>query len=235
MDFFQVSRILLNRKFLNNSAKLLSWCNCFGGGIFLSIGLFHLLPEANELLEDAFSEVQDKNLFQKLPVAFMLSFTSYSAILFIEKVLFDSHALIDHGHEHGHGHDHDDHDESKKVDVDAEYEDEMNVKNLLSGRSKVASFVAPSSEVTKMKNASFAALSRFSMTQKEQIKKEQDELFIDKNSKDDETHDHEHDHENEGVKGGSLTAYMLLVALSIHSIFEGLALGVKSESEAVHT
>jgi hypothetical protein len=48
---------------------------------------------------------------RKFPFPFFLAFLTYSLILFIEKVAFNSHALIDHnhgdhGHSHSHGHDH---------------------------------------------------------------------------------------------------------------------------------
>ncbi len=42
----------------------------------------------------------------------MLVFAGYSFILIIDRVMFDSHALFEHGEE-GHGHGHDDHDEEK--------------------------------------------------------------------------------------------------------------------------
>lgn len=50
-----------------------------------------------------------------MPISYFLAFISYSLILFVEKIAFDSHALIshdhgegEHGHSHGHGHEHGD-------------------------------------------------------------------------------------------------------------------------------
>jgi hypothetical protein len=43
------------------------------------------------------------------PLPFVLVFAGYSFILIIDRVMFDSHALFEHGHgdeEKGHGHDH---------------------------------------------------------------------------------------------------------------------------------
>ena len=39
---------------------------------------------------------------------YFIAFLTYSLILFIEKVAFNSHALIEHDHGDGHGHGHDD-------------------------------------------------------------------------------------------------------------------------------
>ena len=74
--------------------KLLSIINTFSGGIFLGLGLFHQLPEANEMLED--------NTIQKhYPFTYLLCFITYSLILFIEKVATDAHNIADaHGHNH---------------------------------------------------------------------------------------------------------------------------------------
>jgi hypothetical protein len=53
------------------------------------------------------------------PLPFVLVFAGYSFILIIDRVMFDSHALFEHGHgdeEKGHGHGHEDHHEQiKKV------------------------------------------------------------------------------------------------------------------------
>lgn len=65
--------------------------NAFSGGLFLGIGLFHVLPESAEMLEQ----------MSEMPVAYFCAFLSYALILFVEKVAFNSHALL-------HGHDHDD-------------------------------------------------------------------------------------------------------------------------------
>lgn len=45
------------------------------------------------------------NVLRVYPFVYFLAFITYSLILFIEKVAFNSHALIEHDHE-GHGHSH---------------------------------------------------------------------------------------------------------------------------------
>ncbi len=71
------------------STKFLSISNAFAGGLFLGIGLFHVLPESNEMLSET----------TKIPLAFFCAFLSYALILFVEKVTFNSHSLL-HGHDH---------------------------------------------------------------------------------------------------------------------------------------
>ncbi len=73
------------------SNKCLGLSNAFSGGIFLGMGLFHILPESHELLVEA----------SDLPIAFFCAFGSYAIILFVEKIAFDSHSLVHHAHDHG--------------------------------------------------------------------------------------------------------------------------------------
>ena len=74
-------------KRFRTSTKFLSISNAFSGGLFLGIGLFHVLPEGAEMLEE-----------YSLPWAYFCAYLSYAIILFVEKVAFNSHSLI-----HGHG------------------------------------------------------------------------------------------------------------------------------------
>ena len=74
-------------KRFRTSTRFLSISNAFSGGLFLGIGLFHVLPEGAEMLEE-----------YSLPWAYFCAYLSYALILFVEKVAFNSHSLI-----HGHG------------------------------------------------------------------------------------------------------------------------------------
>ena len=87
-------------KSCRENSNVLSIINTFSGGIFLGLGLFHQLPEANEMLEE--------NVIQEhYPFTYLLAFLTYSLILFIEKVATDAHNIGDvHSHHH--------HEESKK-------------------------------------------------------------------------------------------------------------------------
>lgn len=60
------------------------------------MGIFHLLPEAAEKFEDYFEDNGIESKITKMPLAFIIAFAAYTLILFIEKIAFDSHALIHH-------------------------------------------------------------------------------------------------------------------------------------------
>ena len=79
----------------------------------MGIGLFHVLPESAEMLED----------LTDAPIAYFCSFFSYALILFVEKVAFNSHSLL-----HGHGHEHKN-DESNRITLSKLNETERETKN----------------------------------------------------------------------------------------------------------
>lgn len=68
----------------------------FSGGLFLAVGLVHLLPEAVDNFEETFDDNDEH-----FPYANVIAIASFALILFIEKVITDHH--------HDHGHEHDDH------------------------------------------------------------------------------------------------------------------------------
>jgi zinc transporter 1/2/3 len=80
--------------------RLLNYANAFSAGIFLGIGFFHILPEATENFENYFLNEGKDSYIKGWPIVYLLAFLSYSLILYIEKVAFNSHALIAHTHKH---------------------------------------------------------------------------------------------------------------------------------------
>jgi zinc transporter 1/2/3 len=76
----------LRLKSFKSNPLVLSLTSAFSGGLFLAVGVIHLLPEANENFENALSK--DKENF---PWAFAITIMSFALILFIEKVATDSH------------------------------------------------------------------------------------------------------------------------------------------------
>ena len=69
---------------IKKSSKLLGFANAFSGGLFMGIGLFHLLPEAQENFDSYYSnpEVQG-SFFSSQPLSYFIAFISYSLILFL--------------------------------------------------------------------------------------------------------------------------------------------------------
>ena len=83
--------------------RLLNYANAFSAGIFLGIGFFHILPDATESFENYFLNEGQNSIIKGWPIVYLLAFLSYSLILYLEKVAFNSHALI--AHTHGDEHD----------------------------------------------------------------------------------------------------------------------------------
>ncbi len=76
---------------IRKNEYILDIANTFAAGLFLGIGLLHLLPESSEIFKEEYKI--------KFPIAFLISFLTYCLILCIEKVIFDPHSII-HEHEH---------------------------------------------------------------------------------------------------------------------------------------
>lgn len=93
--------IPLRNKNLTNNSKLLGLANAFAGGIFLMLAFGHMLPHSVGVLE---SIGKDRN------IAFKFTLVGYLLVFFIEKIAFNSHALLHEagsaGDEHAHHHAH---------------------------------------------------------------------------------------------------------------------------------
>jgi zinc transporter ZupT len=100
-------------KSCRESPKCMGIANAFAAGIFMAIAFLHILPEEIEIWADMWVNVYNNPADHILPLPTLLCVAGYTLILVIDKVLFDTHALI-HGHDHGegdgHGHGHGDHD-----------------------------------------------------------------------------------------------------------------------------
>ena len=148
----------------NNCSKdslTLNYANAFSGGIFLGIGLFHLFPDANNDFFKYFSSPEGKKSFiYNWPISYLLVFTSYSFILFLEKVVFSERQFINNKNN--------------------------NISNILNKNDMQDPLLEEEKLERKLSNNSYSSLNNTATT----------------------------------------TPYILLIALSIHGIFEGIALGV---------
>lgn len=84
-----VGSLPIRLKSFKTNPLLLSLTRAFSGGLFLGVGVIHLLPEANEKFE-AYAEEQGKT-GEQFPFAFLILVLSFSLILFIEKIATDHH------------------------------------------------------------------------------------------------------------------------------------------------
>lgn len=82
------------KRFRTNK-MLLSLSNCFSGGLFISIGLIHILPEARENLEGKIEKSSNEDTYI-FPLSYVISLATFSFILLIDKVIFSNEELAEH-------------------------------------------------------------------------------------------------------------------------------------------
>lgn len=78
--------------------------NCFAGGAFLSLSLFHLLPEAIEQLDSASLSITIKK-GHSFNVAYLLVFVGFSLIFLLERVIVEEDDSCGHNHHSHHAKD----------------------------------------------------------------------------------------------------------------------------------
>lgn len=109
MIFFGLFPILWRG--FKQSPRLSSISNCFSGGLFLAIGLIHILPEASDLLErkniahlhDAHEHSGHAHGNHIFPTSYLICLGCFSTILIIEKLLTNSPSVeSDESHHHKH-------------------------------------------------------------------------------------------------------------------------------------
>jgi len=245
----------------------------------MGIALFHLLPESIENIEEYLKTTD--SIWKKIPFPYFLAFLSYSLILFVEKIAFDSHALIKDdndnvGYSDDNGKHSDDNqnqeetelrsskqrddsglgqnllaaEENNEDESDSDVEEEA-LKNVVSSRGKFASFM-------QMRNSLLEAGSqRNYLSKPDKALHRASQILRQTLSK---SHIHHHDQEDDDMKYmvnpknvhvedekpakelsvnktvihsqmkpiSNLTPFLLLIALSFHGFFEGLALGIQT-------
>ena len=184
--------------FFRTNIKLIGIANSFSAGIFISVGLVHLLPESTEKLNNC-----TKSTF---PFSFFIAILGYSLILFIEKILFVKEDIDERKEQSDIGSDSRQISEYLHSFKDNETDkNEENFKNLFSKNGKLTKCIGNNSG-----------------------KRSEDTLL-------------DHPFDNQPISSvnynsdtiidhHSITSYILVIALSVHSIFEGIALGLQRTS-----
>ena len=184
--------------FFRTNIKLIGIANSFSAGIFISVGLVHLLPESTEKLNNC-----TKSTF---PFSFFIAIFGYSLILFIEKIPFVKEDIDERKEQSDIGSDSRQISEYLHLFKDNETDkNEENFKNLFSKNGKLTKCIGNNSG-----------------------KRSEDTLL-------------DHPFDNQPISSliynsdtiidhHSITSYILVIALSVHSIFEGIALGLQRTS-----
>ena len=217
---------ILWKKFKANK-MLISLTNCFSGGLFLALGLIHVLPEAEKNLESLSEEIQ--GLF---PVAHMIALLSFMLLFFVERIGFNNHDL---SHDQTNKKETQEKDKSvvepevqRSMEIMAEVRrsvlgtnenDENNpneiseeqIREITSSRFKVAHGLAGLSQ-TVHTHPSLATQEILPVLNLVEVPQ-------------DHCHKEGHCHELNLSNKNILKAYFVLTALGLHSFFEGLAFG----------
>jgi len=250
-------------KALTQNRRLIDICSCFGGGTFLALGMFHLMPEATEAMKDAGWTIQLKEGGEFLPLAEAIAFFGFALILLVERVIFSDdememfhshdhghgHGGDSHGHDHSHGHSHNEGENGKPfgaletpkdaqapltADHNAQYPsvegeatqrrsdgspravDADDVKEQISPSFKLSRVISGSQRGT----SSFVAQARGSGGVAPVGDTEAPPAV------EEAPHDIQ-------FEGNPMTAYMMMVALSLHNVFEGTIIGTGADSQDV--
>ena len=182
--------------------SFLSYANTFSGGLFLGIGQFHLLAEAVEKLSD----------YSKVPIPFFLASIGYSLILFIQKVLFGYIVPTAEELEKQFG----EKDDEKEIRKILEGENErMNSKPEIDSKinqneedqKKEMENYKENSQKEPLLNNSESIIKLTVHSTRTTIKEKKEQIIM---------------------KKKRLSGFIMLLALSIHGMFECLALGIQT-------
>ena len=224
---------------------ILHYANPFSGGIFIGIGLFHLLPDASYNFEQYYRTPEGKKcFFYGFPMSYFIVFLSYSFILYLEKVAFSSEEkdlnsdlMIDKGIIEPllKKEDVNNKKENEKIDENEVYDDKLipsimhkrknSYNNTINKKEKVQEIAKKMSDANENEcddeYANLIQVKNNNENNADSIKVIKEMNLINEEDKNDK-------------EKNTLTPYILLMALSLHGIFEGIALGVlNSNSEVI--
>ena len=243
---------------------LLSLSNCFSGGLFIAIGLIHILPEARENLEGKMAS-EGEDVF---PFSYVICLATFAFILFIDKVAFNNEDIADIDSKMPM-------DLHKSIFKQGNIENSVqdNFKELVSSKYKVALKLSAlgNNKVCEHNDDDYHKIEeeeyekQMNLVKSEIIDKEVvtikskssnnkfHNIFDDEEDKknkslivEEKDHKHEHTHSHGGDHHGHhhrmvtandsfITAYILLLAMGIHGFFAGIAFGVaKTKTETLN-
>ena len=214
-------------KSCRENSNILSIINTFSGGIFLGLGLFHQLPEANEMLED--------NTIQKhYPFTYLLAFITYSLILFIEKVATDAHNIAD-----AHGHNHEENKkEEKKSNSSLEGKQNNEQNNIEKNNNEIAQIILKANNEEnnekKLEETNKDYINNILQTEENNINSNKEnyqdvKVYSQKQINDEiKNETQENKKEKAGFKG-LLQPIIVLCAIGFHGLFAGISIGIGEE------
>lgn len=187
--------------------SFLSYANTFSGGLFFGIGEFHLLAEGVEKLSK----------YSKLPLPFFLASLGYSLILFIQKVIFGY--LVPNAEEFG---EHFSEENKEYINDDSKRNQELNIHEKKNeSKSDLENIIDKKEEKEKYLNENEKEDSR----KMPLLNSEGNFTLTINTSRMNSTNSKE----IQILKKKKLSGFIMLLALSIHGVFECLALGIQTD------
>ncbi len=199
-------------KVINTDAHLFSAGNLMASGVLLSAGLVHQLPDGVKKFESTW-------LDGDFPIAPFIAGLAFCFFLILEEYIhlhvdeqhFVGFEAIDHGEQHHH-HNHDNGSGNHNHDTH-KHDNHANEEDPLLGRSNSVN----NSRWRKRSLSDASWTSQLSCVHDHQSIRE-----------DPYRHRHSLEHVAEHIHGSLLASVILLLALSVHSVFDGLAIGISS-------
>lgn len=195
-------------KCMNTSKGLESWIgrlNCFVGGIFLGTSLLTLLPEAREILTVA---VKDSGIHTEYPVSECLAGIGFLLVLILEHFVAVCHGSNNKFHFHNHDHG------NKRISYTSEEKKGKQV--FIEHNNK------EHNDTDNEESRTTETLSDSEPLIRPLATPESNKFTTERNDKNNENF----------TKLGIL---ILLIALSFHMIFDGLAVGLQETDAKVYT
>ena len=194
----------------SRSTFIISLLNCFAGGVFLATTFLHLLPEVGEIVDEL---LQEANIESSFPVAEFIVSVGFFLLMLLEHLVM-SLQHTDHG-------------------------SELPTSPPLLQESTASESNAQSNRYGSISEGHHNHENRD--TEPKPISRHSCERTLMANIEANEencvhvihpTH-HESHHKTTDIHG--IRSFMLLLALSLHTIFEGLAIGLQSTRQQVWT
>lgn len=208
--------------------RAMSFLSCYGGGVFFATCILDLLPTVRDELTTVFDQLQ---IYTSFPVAEFVVAMGFFIIVIVEQVALNFKERSDdnagfpnlHGHSHSHGHDDDEEANSPSRPLLGPASD--NVVN--SDPHDKSNNLDPHASFPN-NVGSYGSVSESGSSRTRRVHLDSVDAFRDPDHSEEATRSMD-DMQNHS----SLRALMLLLALSLHSIFEGLAIGLQGTNDQV--